>query len=232
MGGGHGIYRARRGGRRQRVGYDARASGRCGPRGRADARSRRHLAHRSNASAFSRDGGGARHWSPGNGPDGDAPARCRGLRRQTIQSRGSHSGDQARHAGTPPAAGGTSLTSAAALRCRARRNRRVDGLSRGSDGVLRDRVDEEKGRPTRGRPFRFLPSGGWSYAPGVAPAPFLMPSVTIPTFSTPAPLAASMTLMMSPYRSVPSPLMNIVLSLRSSKLVRSRSSSLGSWTSW
>ena len=38
------------------------------------------------------------------------------------------------------------------------------------------------------------------YAPGVvpAPAPFFMPSVTIPTFSTPAPLAASITLMMSP----------------------------------
>ena len=37
-----------------------------------------------------------------------------------------------------------------------------------------------------------------SYAPGVPLAPFLTPAVTNPTFSTPAPLAASMTLMMSP----------------------------------
>lgn len=59
--------------------------------------------------------------------------------------------------------------------------------------------------------------GGWGYSlEGCAPAARRMPSVTMPTFSTPAPLAASMTATMSPYRSAPAPAMNIVLSLRSS----------------
>jgi CheY-like chemotaxis protein len=60
------------------------------------------------------------------------------------------------------------------------------------------RSRKEQG-PSNGRPL--LCTGlVWTYAPGAVPppAPFLMPSVTIPTFSTPAPLAASMTLMMSP----------------------------------
>ena len=58
----------------------------------------------------------------------------------------------------------------------------------------------KKRPPTRGGPGKKHAEGVRQSVPGApdAPAARRMPSVTMPTFSTPAPLAASMTVTMSP----------------------------------